>query len=225
MGKEYTRQVSVLSLIPTLGPVVLFDDFSKGLKWTGSGDGSDYIVAESSQTFFTSGSALKLVTRYTSSAIDDEVIAELKTHCLPNLKIKCEAILRWDDNENVRAVGVKLLYNAGGTRHEAGVVYDTFDNEIQYLNSSQAFADAVGSEIHFLKDVWHRLSFEVDFNNDVYNNISLDTKSYDHSTTDIYTTTDTTGEQFRVQLLLVTETAAARTAHFDQILLQQIYNT
>lgn len=164
MGEEYIRRIMVLGEVPSLGPVMMFDNMEDLLKWTKSGTGGDDLLEKSATVAFNGSASLHIKTRVTNAAADDLVKASRNFYQRPGQRYSLESIFMVAVNANCKVVDFEFSIMDGVTRHYPGVRYDPVNGKWQYRTGATAYSDVPGGAHDLAENRWHRLKFKVDEN-------------------------------------------------------------
>lgn len=172
MGREYTRDLSILGNIPKAGPIILQDDFEEHLKWTkggGAGAGGDAIFELCDTVAYYGNNSLLMQTRTTGTTDGDIIHAERYVPLLPSLKLNMFGLVRMDSSDPVSKYWAFSFLVANGSTHREGKVrYDFANTKWQYLDAPASWVDIPGGAIGFQTYAFNRMALSLDFLNENY---------------------------------------------------------
>jgi len=223
MGNEDIRKVFVEGNLPVGGDIIMFDDMEGQLNWVGSGIGTDWVVDRYGDVNcqFRGNYGLRMMTRATTPAADDWVIAYRAIHFRKNQVVRLVYWMRYVSDTLVRRVGNYLDYFTGTTRYMLDVAYNPSLKRWQYYNSVDVWTDVPGGAQELYGDAWHRVSltwFPLSPRK-VY--LECDELSIGPLDFNVYSASSTTRRHIGVGFSVYTSSAARATVYFDDISLQE----
>jgi len=222
MGEEYIRRVMVLGEVPSLGPVIVFDDIEDLLKWA-KGEGVGDSVFEKDITYAYNGSAcLHMKTRTTDAAALDQIDAHRFVAERPGRRYRYEIFWRFPDRAKTLEVWFDSEIVGAGNIYRAGVQYLPNANVWAYQDAGGTFVQVPGSAQKLEPLGWHRLTFEFDLSKEKYIKMVSDGLEIDMKDLALYSVSSDLGHYMKVFVRLVTSGAAAAEMYFDDVLVMEI---
>jgi hypothetical protein len=219
MGKEYSRDVTVQSVITPFGPQLLFDDMEALLKWTGEGDGADFAITKAQTLVYTGSYALSIRTRATNPAIGDyasayrtfpprfkgrmSIMGHMATLVLPDTDI-LQLDIRYDNC-------VELLH--------AGFQLDITNSRIKYLNSAGGYTEVTATPFLTYNNYWNFFNLIVSFAQKKYSTLTINDDTFDLSDINMQVEATTSCYTGRIDFLVVAATNQRPTMVVDNVLL------
>lgn len=221
MGQEYKREIVVLGQVPSMGPVILFDDLEGIFKWIGYGTGADYVVERSQVNVFNGSYNLHLKTRTTGAAVGDSVQAWRTCSFRRSKKMRLELIWYTMDMDNVAYLTLDVFWLDGATSHRGSVRFDRANGIWQYLNSVGGWSNIVGSGqvLGGAAFVW--TSIEIDFAKNEYVELRCASVRVDMAGLGIYQVASALGEKVTAQILFEDALIGATDMYFDDVLVME----
>lgn len=162
MGEQWIRRVMVLGSVPSLGPVMLFDDIEDLLKWSKTGTGADYVVEKSATVAYNGSACLHMQPKATSPADGDVVSAYRDLYQRPGKRYRVEMIWRFEVETTLQYARFSQTIWDGTNKHEVEVRFDAIAQKWQYLNSGGTWSDVIGGAQRLNNVAWHRMMIEFD---------------------------------------------------------------
>lgn len=159
MAEEYKRQVLVMGSVPSLGPVILFDDMEDFFKWAKSGTGGDDVVEKDTTEAYNGDACLHAKTRITAAAEDDYVGARRSLYQRPAGVVGVELIWKHGADAATKIFSVGVGIQDGTYAYVVWFQYLADTHKWQYWNSGQAWTDVPGGSQDLSPGSWHRLFF------------------------------------------------------------------
>lgn len=222
MGEESIRRIMVLGSVPSLGPVVLFDNIEDLLKWT-KADGVGDSVLEKSQTLVYNGDqALHIKSRTTGAAENDEVYAQRELYQRPGQRYRFECFFAIDEDEQAKYVDFLIYVFDGTLQHVVSVRHDPVNHKWQYLNPGATLTDIPGGAQHLQRDTYHRLLLEWDAVSKEYIKFVCDALEQDLSGTAYYSGSDPAAVRMLLKIGLTAGGTPPGELYFDDVLVMEI---
>ncbi len=218
MGEEYTRRISILGNIPALGPVSLFDDLLDPLKWTESGTGGDTIFELDPSFSFSGKNSLHLKTRTAGAAQNDTITASRLVHIPPSKKVIASSVFYIPSKTAVLFMSFEFIYYDGTNHHTANILYYPGTPNWRYADADAGYTAIPDSGNQLLITAWHRLTFGIDFNNDLYGLVKINGRTFNLAAIPIYSDTGPPDEHLKVSVNIIAAGAAPAEAWLDTIL-------
>jgi len=222
MGSEYIRQIMVLGLVPSLGPVVLFDDIEDLFKWVEGGTGGDTVFEKIATVAYNGSACLHVKTRTTNAAANDNILATRSTFQRPGRRYRLDVLFRLEVLANCKMLTFRCRTYDGSNLHTVAIRYDPQNTKWQYMNLAGAETDIVGGSQNLVAAGFHRLLVEWDESKGEYTKFICDGLEIDMSGL-AYSKSASAGA---VRILLDLEIKAQSTtppeAYFDDVLVMEI---
>jgi hypothetical protein len=222
MGQEYLRRIMVLGSVPSLGPVMLFDDIEDLFKWTGAGTGADFVVEKSATVAYNGSASLHVKTRATAPAANDVVNAYRDLFQRPGKRYSVECLFRFEVEASTKYVTWYFTVWDGATKHEISVRYDVVNQIWQYMDSAGSYQDITGSDQRLNNVAWHRMSFEVDEVKKEYRKLVSDSGEFSLADLSYKSAANTDPIRMRALVEVTANSADKPDAYFDDFLVMEI---
>ncbi len=222
MGREYTRQITTVGIIPVADQILVLDDFSGLLKWTKDGGTGDAIF-ELDPTFAYKGNqSLHLKTRTVDAAEYDYISAERSIFMskskvlsfsvpfyLPSLTTQdyIKFSFQWTDDTNAHSCIVKYYPGTPDWRVNTASGVDT---------------PIANTDVDLYPSTWHLMILKANFAADKYISLQLDHLLFDLSTLPIYAFASVTDIRLQVSLMMITNGAAPTEIYFGEVLVHEL---
>lgn len=181
MGKEYVRNITVIGEVPSLGPLILFDDMEGLFKWGKTGTGADYTVEKDATVAYNGLACLHLATRASNPAEDDVVAAHRYLYPRPGKRYRIELLFQYENSTFCKLLEFDFSIQDGTYLHNIFIRYDPVNAKWQYKSAAGAWVDVVDGAQGLLQAGWHRLVFEFDQNAKEFKSLVCDAKEMDLS--------------------------------------------
>lgn len=162
MGEEYIRQILLLGYVPTLGPVVLYDDMEGLQKWTFELAAGDFVLEKSATVAYNGSASLHMKTRTTGAVAGDLVGGYRTSFQRPGKRYRVEFLMRIDVSASAAATWVQCSVCDGMNAHYIKFYLDEVNAKWQYLDSANNLVDLTGGTQDLVADQFHRVMFEFD---------------------------------------------------------------
>ncbi len=221
MAQDYTQNVSIRGYNPLADDILMYDNFEGRLNWTGSGTGTDFVVALSTggNEMVDGMQGLKLQTKATTPAAGDEVTATRSMFVTPHRYLTFSGFFRFLNSTTVRRICLRLLYYSGAYQYRFAVGYTCLAQRLDYLEYSEAWWPVPGGSIVLHPDSWHRLAFTVDLVSLRIIAVSCDTLSLLSLDLEPPLNNNTSGAHIDLSAYLSVDTAAQATSYLDHLFL------
>lgn len=222
MGKEYVREMAVVGSVPSLGPVIVFDDMEDLLKWAQVGDLGDDVFEKSAAVAFNGSASLHMKTRTTASAEDDETSGQRILFERPGKRYRLECIFQSVNNPNTKSIWFKVELCDGALRHRIQLLWTVVGNEWKLRNTGNTFTTIVSANQLLLDTGWHRVVLEFDQAKKEYLRMICDDMEKDLSGTGYYTGAEVAEKWLDVQVGVIAGALGPAEGYFDDVLLLEI---
>lgn len=222
MGDEYIRRIMVLGEVPSLGPVMLFDDMEDLLKWTKGGTGGDSVLEKSTTVAFNKLASLHIKTRATNPVIGDEEYGYRRVYQRPGKRYRLECLFRFVSKTLVDSVTFEARIFDGTLLHGIGVKFYPPEEKWAYRTGLATYTDFPGGGQDLHPDSWHRCSVEFDQASKKITRFVCDNLELSGLSLSYYTAADPSGLRLALYLSVKTETGAAAEIYVDDLLLMEI---
>ena len=221
MSQDYIQKVTVRGSNPLCDDILMYDNFEGRLNWSGSGTGTDWVVAQSSggNEMMDGQYGLKLQTKATTPAIGDEVIASRSMFLTPHKLLTFSGFFRFMSSTLVRRVILRLYCYTGAIGSEVLVAYSPINQRLEYMEYSGAWWPVIGGSINLHPDAWHRLSFVYDIINHYVVAVQCDSLVLLNLSAEPYFSIDTSAARVVPGVQLIADTAAQATSYLDHLYL------
>lgn len=155
MGKEYTRDIQVLGLVPNFGKIIIFDNFSNNLSFIPSGN-AGYIVRRNPSIYLSPPASCEIITPPYNE--EQASISKLLFPSPANL-INSSFIFSITNVAIILNLTFQLYYYDGTYRHIVRIVWVSDGTKWQYLNSAGSLTDIPNATQKLLNNSWNSLNF------------------------------------------------------------------
>lgn len=200
MGREYTRNVDVLSLQPSSGNLLLYDNFSNAKKYKEDvRTGSDFADTVCDYPEINPWQ-LQIRTRKTSAAAGDTHGVVWATQ--PGLSKMVRVGLWFFSPSLVDFTTIKFLttFQNGATYQQSKIYYDGVNAKWIYFNSVGAAVDVTNGAQPLHTNYWHYVEIDTDFQSNKYMRLRCNQKVMNLAGISLYSSGATTVEQFQFNL-------------------------
>lgn len=222
MGKEYIRQIMILGSVPSLGPVMLFDDMEDLFKWVETGTAGDTVFEKIATVAYNGSASLHMKSRTTFAAALDTITGSRLLFQRPGKRNRLELLFRIEVNADCKWLSLGCSTKDGTNLNIARLRYDVANTKWLYLNSASGYTDVPGGSQGLLQAGWHRVLLEWDEANAKYKRMVCDALEVDMSAIAIPQSADATPQNMQVNITLTTIGAAATEGYFDDVLVLEI---
>lgn len=222
MGEEYIRRIMVLGLVPSFGPVILFDDTEDLLKWAATGTGADFVCEKSQSYVYNKDYGLHLATKVTTPADGDLVSGYRYIFSRPGKRYRLELLFLFPSATDPEWVGCQVNINDGAYLHKCGLRWHPVAERWYYLKSDDTWAHVTGLTKSPYHGKWHRLVMEWDQSAVKYVKAVCDSDEADIS--DLVYRKESAVGSIGADVFLYVEAAGAAQAHcyFDDVLVMEV---
>jgi len=222
MGRPYIREIVVVGNIPSLGDIILFDDFEDLFKWSGTGTGTDWLVEKNTATAFNKSASLHIKTKATTPAAGDYVTAYRYIYLPPPLKLSLECFWYYVSDTLVDFFAIELIFQDGSYRTHGKVRFHPPESKWQYRDDTPAYVDIPGGSQKLNEGAWHRVALKLNFKDKIYSHLKSDDLEIDLSALKMQSVSDTTAKQLYVAVSVSAETNARAECYIDDLLIREI---
>jgi len=222
MGEEYVRRLMVLGSVPSLGPVIMFDDIEDLFKWIEGGTGGDTVFEKSTTKAYNGSACLHMKTRTTEAVIGDTICATRYGVQRPGKRYRLELMWTHVSSLLVGSLSFNVMLHDGVNNHHAKLSYDAENDKWRYYGTDGGYHDVPGGAQNLDEDSWHRLVMEFDQNKQEYIKMISDGLEIPLTGIKYYQLGGGSLVQLRVQFEIWALTAAACESYFDDVLLLEI---
>lgn len=212
----------VLGEVPSLGPVLLFDNIEDLFKWVESGSGGDSVFEKITTVAYNGSACLHMKTRTTNAAADDTVAATRKLYQRPGKRYRIELIFRYEVMANTRGFKVGFSIYDGTNKHDGYVVFNAVTERWYYYNSAGVETELTGFAYTPVQAGWHRFVLDIDVASGKYIQAIVDSREYDMSTLSFKVAAQAGGSTFDVFFELTAEDTTPPEAYYDDVLVMEI---
>ena len=186
MGRELISVSEMVAFVPSLGTVLLWDDFEKVFKWTGFGSPAGYTVEKSQLKVWRDDYSMRFLTATPAAGQKASAGANFYGPINPGKKGFIDFFFYFPLWANTDLVSWKLFFTDGVRYRYLGIRYDQSNYKLQYVNSAGVWADVPGGAVKLYEAAWHRLTTDFNFLDDRYGLFALDAFQVDLSALSSY---------------------------------------
>lgn len=208
--------------VPSLGPVILFDDMEELLKWTKIGTGADYVVEKSQTEVYNKDYGLHIATRATDPADGDYVKASRSVMSRPGKRYRGECMFWSSLGASVANLSMEFDILDGVDLHEPRVRWDVEAERWFYYSSAGTWVWLSTADCFPSGSNWHRLLLEWDESSAKYIRLVCDAMEIDMSALSYKKTGGVGALYMSVRLYLEAAGAAQVHAYVDDVLVMEI---
>lgn len=222
MGEENVRRIMVLGEVPTMGPVVMYDNLEDVFKWTITGNAGDFAGTKDTTTVYNGGASMKLLTRITGAQAADYVQGLRTSFQRPGKRYAIECIWRPESATLISWVTFEFNILDGGFRHQGSIICDVEGARWYYRRSDGGeveLPDSPGTPAH---QTWHRLRLEFDESTGKYIKLIADGKEVDMSALSYQKGVNVSPVKFEWFVKVVNVTTIAAEMYVDDVLIMEI---
>ncbi len=174
MGKEYTRTLSILGLLPIAGSVIFFDDFEHNMNWTKFVGVGDYILELDPNISKQGKQSLHLKTRTTGAATNDELIITRHVHLLPSKVVSLLSNFLFPDYSKILHVMFTIEWYDGINSNISRVKFSPNTPKWEYFDSGGEYQNLPDLAIGLSNDGWHNLQLLCNFSTSKFLSLQVD---------------------------------------------------
>jgi len=222
MGEEFVRRIMVLGDVPSLGPVIVFDDMEFLLKWTKSGTGGDSLLEKSATVAYNKDASLHLKTRTTNGVEGDAEVASRVLYQRSGKRYAFECIWMPDAAAGAKETIFEADIYDGALLHQVALKYDKVNDKWLYFAAGPAFTDVPGGAQSLQTGTWHRLRFEFDEASGLMRKMESDALLVDMSTLSYYSTASVVAVRLHCKITVVAGATPPGEVYVDDVLVMEI---
>lgn len=222
MGEEFIRRIMVLGSVPSLGPVMLFDNLEDLFKWSAGGTGADYVVEKSTTVAYNGSACLHMKTRATGAAAGDVVNSFRDLFQRPGKRYRLEFLMRFEVEAATRYLTWYGTIWDGATKHEISVRHDVVNMLWQYLGSDGSYHNISGSSQRLNNIAWHRVCLSFDEYSKTYVSLISDGLVMSLDGVAYLSSANTDPVRFRSLVEETANSSARPDCYFDDFLVMEI---
>jgi hypothetical protein len=222
MGEEYVRRIMVLGSVPSLGPVILFDDMEKLLKFTAVGTGADFVCEKSQVQVYNEDYSLHVATRATDPADGDYVSVVRSIMSRPGKRYRGECLFWSSLGAAVASIDFWFGILDGAEYHEVKIRWDQEAERWFYYSSAGAWAELPLASSYPSASNWHRLMLEWNQISGKYIKMVCDAMEVDMSELSYRKTASVGSLSMHAYFRVEAAGAAQAHAYFDDLLVLEI---
>lgn len=222
MGKEYTRQITTVGIIPVADQILILDDFSGLLKWTkGIGAGDD--IFEIDPTFAYKGDqSLHMKTRTTGASSNDEISAERSIFMSKSKVLSFSIPFYLPALDTQKYVQFSFQWTDDTNAHSCLLQYYPATPDWRVNTASGVYTPIPGTDVDLYPSTWHLMILKANFAADKYISLQIDHLLFDLSTLPIYAFGSETDIRLLISLYLITSGAAPTEIYFGEVLVHEL---
>jgi len=183
MGREYERQVAVISTENIPRRTILSEDFEGVFKWYSFGTGTPTVEKNTTKAY-RGNASLHIKTRTSTPAADDYAYAEILLGSTPDPILNLNLMVYIPSSVIPKYTTIILkVYESGSTSDDTyGVRYDGVNHKFQIQTDATTWENLEVVPDTFLEnDPWMKYELEVDRKNKKYKSLIISHKRYDLS--------------------------------------------
>lgn len=178
MGLEYLRESFISGIVPSLGQLIFFDDFSYSYNWTMDGSYGDRELNHRVLTpRLNSPTSLYLQTETTAPAVDEYIELVKQIPILANLRAQYECVFLPPDISRCKYLTFTLQHTDGAFNNISEIRYDVANTIWQYLDFDNTPQNISTLNREIGDNSWNRLKFSIDFFSYSYISVSINSLS------------------------------------------------
>jgi hypothetical protein len=222
VGEEFVRRIMVLGSVPSLGPVILFDDMEDLFKWTAGGTGGDVVHQKLTTDAFNGSACLHMKTRATGATAGDILTSQRYIFQRPGKRYQVECIFKLTDTTKVRGFDVGVVLFDGIYSHSGIFRYSGANSRWEYYVIGTGWVAVPGGSQDLGDAVWHRMALSFDENSGKFLSLVCDGKVVDVSSIS-YSQSGVVGSVYAFFYIgLTAETTTPPEAFVDDVLAMEI---
>lgn len=200
------------------GNVIFMEDFEDNInRWFKFPIVGASSIAVSTERSRTGASSMKM----THSATDAETLYANNFLPIP-VSGRFGLELSWTRGSNIDELQISIKKYDGTKRYDGIVKVDFANSRVRIYVAGGNWTDVVTSKTFYTMEYcFHTLKLVIDTATNKYVRLLLNNTEYDISASTVYSTTDTTGEHFRLQVQTLNGSAAANYTFIDDIVFTQ----
>lgn len=226
MGKEYEKKVTVLGSVPSLGPVVLFDDMEDLFKWVAGGTAGDRVVEKSTTVAYNGAASLHIKSRTTDAAENDSIEAERYCYQRPGKRYRLELLWKFAAAATAKRMEFNIGINNGTNFFGATLWYLVAEKKWQMKvgtgDGTAGQVDVTDGAQELAENQWHRLVMDFDESSQEFLAMVSDGLEADLSGNALYWATNAAAVKVLVEFRGVNAGAAPASYYFDDVLVMEI---
>jgi hypothetical protein len=222
VGQEYIRQITVLGSVPSMGPVILYDDFESLLKFTMNGGTGDSTFALDAAVAYNGDHSLHMKTRATAAAENDWIECQRLSFQRPGRRYSFEVTWNYSTVLANKEILFQLFIADGAMAHACTLKYLPNSSKWQYLNSAGAYSDVPGGSQLLYAGGWHRLMFSLNEDSGKMIKVVSDGLEIDLSDLSYYQNAAVTGVYASAMVRAIAHTSPPAEVWIDEVLLMEI---
>lgn len=176
MGRELVSVSEMVSFVPSLGSVILWDDFEKVFKWSGLGVPVGWAVDRSQTRVWRDDYSMHI-----KAAVNGWGAAQRYAYVLPGSGGFCDFLFLFLVGDNLARVEWSLHYKDAGGDWVLGIAYNSISGGLEYYSSAGSWEIVPGGSVRIEENYWHRLRVDFNFESKKYGYLMLDGLLFDLS--------------------------------------------
>ncbi len=222
MGKEYTRQATILGQIPIAGQIITYDNFEGLLHWLKYLGPGDSIFELDPSLARTGNQSLYFKSRTTSAAENDLIGGVRNFYLLPSKRMIITSSFYITNATPIKYIAFLFYWYDGAKIHTARVHYNPNTPSWEYYDSAGDPIVIPALAINFAFHTWHTVSLHANFHADKYISLVVDHISVDLSDLSLQVNTSTSYSTLATHIFLCTAGAAPASLNIDECIIHEL---
>ena len=222
MGQEYIRRITVLGEVPSLGPVMLFDNMEDLFKWVEAGNMGDSVFEKIGTVAYNGSACLHMKSRTTGCASGDVIIAKRTLYERPGKRYRFEMLWRFEAKANCEKMTVRSKVYDGTYVHYVYLYYDAQNDKWRYTNSAGVDADVPGGAQLLNPATFHRLQMGWDQNSQMWVKMVSDGMEIDMSTLQYQRAASALAQRHELEIELAVQATTPVEGYVDDVLVMEV---
>jgi|GEM_PF-6158733 len=179
--REYITQVLSFGTLPFSEDVLLWDDFSNGLKWSAVRNKTEGVFEVVQEAGYRSGCSLKMATSITGTQENDYVFA-LRYFPVPTARsIRLICSLNGPGRGDHKYTDYKIRIFDGTYDHQIAIRFNDVNDKLQYLDENNSYVDVPGGAVSPGSSIPCYIKFSANLATGKYNSLEFQGSSFDLS--------------------------------------------
>lgn len=217
MPQERYLRTFQFNSVPTMHPIMFYDDCSGTFMWISSGTGADWVAQYDTSVPYVGTHGLLMRTRATGPAIGDDTTVNKRLWLPPNHLGRIQLVVRPISHNQDLYIMVALLWFDGVELHTAQMRIDTATRVLQYRNAAGAWTTIFTNALDHSVGPWNHLDFFANFTTHRYGYLTFNHQIADLSLIPVFTAFNVTQIHLELVLWLEIQGNVQGSCAFDQI--------
>ena len=217
MGKEYIRDLQIVSLLKGGGNIISHNDFSGNLHLTKSGD-AGYEIYRDPSKYLNPPCSLRMITGSTATNY-----VRIGTYAFIGIsnRIKMSVPFILMDSSKITSIAFTIFYADGTHGYPGRVHWQADGTKWQYNNNAGTMTDLPGADIDISDGVWNILEFSINLSLLRYKYFSINNTKIDMSAIALRQYAYAFGPSLYIHINAITNDDIAETVYLDHITITQ----